>query len=76
MIFLYVNCNFIPVRKLATEQIAPLVKKMEDEHKIDETVRQMLFDNGVSEKCKNDSLFRLIYLCFLYKLTDTVNNPI
>ncbi|KOB78559.1 Acyl-coenzyme A dehydrogenase, partial [Operophtera brumata] len=35
------------IRKLATEQIAPLVKKMEDEHKIDDGIRQMLFDNGL-----------------------------
>ena len=39
---------FITVRKLATEQIAPLVKKMEEEHRIDDSVRQLLFDNGVS----------------------------
>ncbi|VVD06060.1 unnamed protein product [Leptidea sinapis] len=34
------------IRKLATEQIAPLVRKMDDEHKIDDGIRQMLFDNG------------------------------
>ena len=38
---------FVSVRKLANDQIAPLVRKMDDEHKIDEGVRQMLFDNGV-----------------------------
>ncbi|XP_037296261.1 short/branched chain specific acyl-CoA dehydrogenase, mitochondrial-like [Manduca sexta] len=38
------------IRKLATEQIAPLVKKMEDEHKIDDGIRQLLFDNGVSDQ--------------------------
>lgn len=37
-----------PVRKLATEQIGPLVKKMEEEHKIDDNIRQLLFDNGVN----------------------------
>ncbi|KAH9639779.1 hypothetical protein HF086_016360 [Spodoptera exigua] len=35
------------IRKLATEQIAPLVKKMEDEHRIDDSIRQLLFDNGL-----------------------------
>lgn len=41
------------VRKLATEQIAPLVRKMEDEHKIDDGIRQLLFDNGVSQSSNN-----------------------
>ncbi|XP_026743745.1 short/branched chain specific acyl-CoA dehydrogenase, mitochondrial [Trichoplusia ni] len=35
------------IRKLATEQIQPLVKKMEEEHRIDDSVRQLLFDNGL-----------------------------
>lgn len=35
------------IRKLAAEQIAPLVRKMDDEHKIDDGIRQMLFDNGL-----------------------------
>ncbi|XP_043275016.1 short/branched chain specific acyl-CoA dehydrogenase, mitochondrial [Venturia canescens] len=35
------------VAKLAKEQIAPLVKKMEKEGKIDDTVLKMLFDNGL-----------------------------
>ncbi|KAI8421483.1 hypothetical protein MSG28_009536 [Choristoneura fumiferana] len=35
------------IRKLATEQIGPLVKKMEDEHRIDDGVKQLLFDNGL-----------------------------
>lgn len=39
---------FITVRKLATEQIAPLVRKMDEEHRIDDGIRQLLFDNGVS----------------------------
>ncbi|XP_065339318.1 short/branched chain specific acyl-CoA dehydrogenase, mitochondrial-like [Cloeon dipterum] len=35
------------VRKLATEKIAPLVKKMDEEEKIDAGVLQALFDNGL-----------------------------
>lgn len=40
-------CIIFSVRKLAAEQIAPLVRKMDDEHKIDDGIRQLLFDNGV-----------------------------
>lgn len=35
------------IRKLATEQIYPLVRKMDEEHKIDDGIRQLLFDNGL-----------------------------
>lgn len=35
------------VSKLAAEKIAPLVKKMDEEQKIDDSIRQMLFENGV-----------------------------
>jgi len=36
------------VAKLAKEEIAPLVKKMEKEGKIDDYVLKTLFENGVS----------------------------
>jgi len=36
------------VRKMATEKIYPLVKKMDEEEKVDAGVLQALFDNGVS----------------------------
>lgn len=36
------------VAKLANEVIAPLVKKMDDDHKFDPKVVEALFENGVS----------------------------
>lgn len=39
--------NFL-VAKLAKEEIAPLVRKMEKEGKIDDAVVRTLFENGVS----------------------------
>lgn len=38
----------LSVAKLAKEEIAPLVRKMEKEGKIDDGVLKMLFENGVS----------------------------
>lgn len=35
------------VRKFAQEQVAPLVKKMDNEHKLDEGLVKALFDNGL-----------------------------
>lgn len=35
------------VSKLAKEKILPLVKKMDEEHKMDEGVRALLFENGL-----------------------------
>lgn len=37
------------VAKLASEQIAPYVKKMDEEATMDPEVIKMLFDNGVCE---------------------------
>lgn len=37
----------ITVAKLAKEQILPLVRKMDDEHKLDSGIVKMLFDNGL-----------------------------
>lgn len=36
------------VAKLAKEQIQPFVRKMDDSHKIDDSVVNMLFENGVN----------------------------
>lgn len=38
---------FITVAKLAKEQIAPLVTKMDEDNQLDPTVISMLFDNGL-----------------------------
>jgi hypothetical protein len=35
------------VRKLAQEKIAPLVKKMDEEEKLDPSILPMYFENGV-----------------------------
>lgn len=37
----------ISVAKLAKEQIAPLVSKMDDEHQLDPSVIKLCFDNGL-----------------------------
>lgn len=39
---------FFSVAKLATEQIGPLVRKMDDAGRIDPSVVDMLFENGVN----------------------------
>lgn len=53
--------------KLAKEDIAPLVRKMEKEAKIDDTVLKVLFENGVSfiKKSKiNDNLTSRVLIKF------------
>lgn len=51
--------SLITVAKLAKEEIAPLVKKMEKEGKIDDGVLQTLFQNGVRKyriyRCVHDT---------------------
>ncbi|GBP80660.1 hypothetical protein EVAR_54118_1 [Eumeta japonica] len=54
------------IRKLATEQIGPLVRKMDDEHRIDDSIRQLLFDNGV-----NTSLEPLVIVLVKYTYSTT-----
>jgi hypothetical protein len=39
--------KIFPVRKLAQEKIAPLVKKMDEEEKLDPSILPMYFENGV-----------------------------
>lgn len=39
---------YFSVARLATEKIGPLVRQMEDDGKIHESVLNMLFDNGVN----------------------------
>jgi len=41
---------YIIVAKLAKEEIAPLVRKMEKEGKIDDGILKTLFENGVSNE--------------------------
>jgi len=38
----------ISVRKFSQDQIAPLIKKMDKEHKIDDELVKKLFENGVN----------------------------
>ena len=37
----------VSFRKLATEKIAPLVRKMDIEEKLDPSIMEMFFENGV-----------------------------
>ena len=39
--------SLVAVARLASEKIAPLVRKMENDGKIDPGIIQMLFENGV-----------------------------
>lgn len=47
-VFVNIIYFYFSVAKLAKEEIAPLVRKMEKEGKIDDYVLKILFENGVS----------------------------
>lgn len=59
------------VAKLAKEEIAPLVRKMEKEGKVDDNVLKALFENGVSneyypfEYYSNHVFFGRAYICIV-----------
>lgn len=47
MIYEIIAFDFITVAKLAKDQIAPFVTKMDEDNQLDPTVIKMLFDNGL-----------------------------
>lgn len=49
--------------KVATEQIAPLVRKMDDAHKIEQSVIDALFENGVNLNNATLSYEHVYILC-------------
>lgn len=44
---LFTSRPFFAVQKLAQEQILPLVRKMDDDHRFDDGVVKKLFENGL-----------------------------